>query len=90
MTAPRTKPEAWPIANRGGRGRFIDHAGRRFGKLSVARRLDHGEIWQRGVRSFSALWLCRCACGRERAVLGSNLRAGRSRSCGRKPCREAL
>ena len=27
-------------------------------------------------------WLCRCDCGNEAAVIGSNLRSGRTRSCG--------
>lgn len=73
--------------HRGGRGRYIDHHGQRFGRLLVVRRLDHGEIWARGVRTFSAYWLCRCACGAERAVMGGNLRSGQTRSCARKPCR---
>lgn len=29
-----------------------------------------------------AIWLCRCQCGTERPVLGSNLRSGKSFSCG--------
>ncbi len=29
-----------------------------------------------------ALWLCRCICGSERAVLGSDLRLGKSTGCG--------
>lgn len=33
-----------------------------------------------------ALWLCRCACGIERPVLGSDLRNGKSQNCG---CRKA-
>lgn len=75
--------------HRGGRGRLVNHIGQQFGRLSVVRRLDHGEIWQRGVRSFSGFWLCRCACGAERAVMGGNLRAGRSRSCRARSCRGA-
>jgi hypothetical protein len=33
----------------------------------------------RGARDY---WLCRCACGKEREVNGSDLRSGRSLSCG--------
>lgn len=28
-------------------------------------------------------WICRCACGRNRDVMGSNLKSGKSKSCGR-------
>ena len=30
----------------------------------------------------ATLWLCRCDCGREVPVRGSNLRSGNSKSCG--------
>lgn len=35
-----------------------------------------------GRRGSQVLWLCRCACGTERAVLRRNLRNGTSQSCG--------
>lgn len=36
-----------------------------------------------GTRNAKALWLCRCDCGKETIVIGTNLRADRSRSsCG--------
>jgi hypothetical protein len=53
---------------------FIDLAGRRFGKWSVVKRTTnaHG-----GTR-----WICRCKCGAQRKVFGSDLRRGHSKSCG--------
>jgi len=33
-------------------------------------------------RTSQPMWLCRCACGTERAVVGSHLRNGTSTSCG--------
>lgn len=52
--------------------RFIDLAGQRFGKLTVIKRVGES----------GSKWLCRCDCGREREILGSNLRQGYSTSCG--------
>lgn len=46
------------------------NAGDRFGKWTVLHR--HSGIY----------WTCRCECGTERAVHGSNLAAGSSKSCG--------
>lgn len=52
----------------------LDLIGQRFESWLVLRRA--------GVNSNAqVLWLCRCECGREREVLTSNLRAGRSRRC---------
>lgn len=50
-------------------------AGMVFGRLTAVS-IDH-----LGDRN-SAFWLCRCACGREKVILGSNLTMGRTRSCG--------
>lgn len=38
------------------------------------------------TRGGAATWLCRCACGIERPVLGADLRSGKSQNCG---CRKA-
>lgn len=54
--------------------KLADITGQQFGKLTVvahARKASAGQ-----------LWLCRCECGKESAVYGSNLRRGRTRSCG--------
>lgn len=55
--------------------RLIDIAGRKFGRWFVQRQAGNAP---RG----GALWLCRCDCGVERSVLGSDLRQGKSVSCG--------
>lgn len=50
--------------------------GRQFGRWLV---LDEAE---RPVEGRGPYWLCRCACGVERVLVGSNLRNGHSTSCG--------
>lgn len=52
---------------------FIDRAGMRFGRWLVVHRANTG----RHVK-----WLCRCDCGTERAVSGTDLQSGKSASCG--------
>ena len=52
--------------------KFIDLTGRRFGKLTVVER----------VGDTGSTWLCKCDCGREKKILGSNLRQGYTTSCG--------
>lgn len=54
---------------------FVDLTGQTFGDLAVIER--HGSS-----SNGDATWLCRCTCGAETVVLSSNLRRGRSRSCG--------
>jgi len=56
---------------------FIDLTGQRFGRLVVVGRADpacdkHG----------TARWRCLCDCGNEKDVRGSDLRRGRTTSCG--------
>jgi hypothetical protein len=51
--------------------RFIDMTGRKFGRLTAIRYV--------GGRK----WACHCVCGIKTVVLGADLRAGRSLSCGR-------
>ena len=53
----------------------LDLRGQRFGKLTVLR--ENGRDKRNNV-----LWLCRCECGNEVTVLGSNLRSERTTSCG--------
>lgn len=54
---------------------FTDLTGEVFGRLTVVKeygRDKRGEV----------LWLCRCECGNEVVVLGSNLRSSATTSCG--------
>lgn len=53
----------------------IELTGQRFGRLVVLRRAGSD-------RHGSALWLCRCDCGKEVVVRGSDLRSGNTQSCG--------
>lgn len=51
-----------------------DLTGHRYGKLYVVRRSDN--IGKK------VAWLCRCDCGAEKVVLGTNLQRGLTKSCG--------
>jgi hypothetical protein len=53
----------------------IDETGARYGRLVVVGR---GERYRESFK-----WLCMCDCGNTHQVMGSNLRMGYSRSCGR-------
>ena len=56
-------------------GKFIDITGKTFGRWSVIKR--------EGVDSAGhILWHCKCICGKENLVSGSDLHSGRSKSCG--------
>ncbi len=59
------------------RGGAEDLTGRQFGELTVLGRAEND-------RNGNARWLCRCSCGRERAVQAAALKSGRTRSCGCK------
>ena len=48
--------------------------GQRFGRLTVAEAAES--------KNGRAMWLCRCDCGRECIVSGTNLKNGHTRSCG--------
>jgi len=54
---------------------FINLIGQKFFMLIVLRYFSSN-------KNGNALWLCRCDCGKETIVLGSNLRNGNTRSCG--------
>lgn len=56
---------------------LIDMTGRVFGRLTV--------IEMAGESRRQKTWRCRCVCGREKVVLGGNLRSGITTSCG---CRQ--
>ena len=52
-----------------------DLTGRRFGRVTV--------LEKAGVTSYrAAIWRCRCDCGTVFEAFGSNLKAGRTKSCG--------
>lgn len=51
--------------------------GQVFGRLTVLAFHSVG-------KDYATLWLCRCECGNEKIVIGKNLTAGRTRSCGCK------
>jgi hypothetical protein len=55
-------------------------AGQRFGRLVALR---PGRVTDSTRRSGSVLgWVCQCDCGQTTVVRTSNLRSGRSKSCG--------
>ncbi len=58
---------------------FIDLTGKRFDRLLVVEKRGYKKYPSGGS---SALWLVRCDCGKEKVVLGVNLRNGGSKSCG--------
>ena len=65
-----------------------DLSDKQFHHLEVIRRATTEEIKATGTNNIkSARWICRCKCGREKMVLGSNLTNGSTKSCGKKGCR---
>jgi hypothetical protein len=54
-----------------------DLNGMRFGRLTVLARAGWG-----GGKHRMPAWLCRCACGGEKVVTGSNLKQSQTESCG--------
>lgn len=56
-------------------GKPLDLVGQVFERLTVIARLPSSKLG-------STMWLCRCTCGKERVVLGSNLTQGKTKSCG--------
>lgn len=59
--------------------KVIDLTGQKFGRLTViCRSVDH--IQPCGTKILS--WLCCCECGNNVVVTGSNLRQGKTKSCG--------
>lgn len=55
--------------------KLIDLTGRTYGAWKVLERAENDKKGR-------SRWLCRCKCGTERIVAGSNLRTGESKSCG--------
>lgn len=52
-----------------------DIVGQRFGRLLVIKRINNDK-WGH------AQWVCKCACGTEKIILGYNLNSGAIKSCG--------
>lgn len=55
--------------------KVIDLTGQKFGYWEVLERAENSKGGQ-------ARWLCRCVCGKEKVVVGSTLRNGKSTNCG--------
>lgn len=56
-------------------GNTLDLTGLRFGRWTVLG-------YSHATPKHQVYWACRCDCGKERAVMGQNLRRGTSTSCG--------
>lgn len=55
----------------------INLTGRKFGKLTVIKLGD-----RKPLSGYQLYWLCKCDCGNEKEILGSNLKLGLIKSCG--------
>jgi len=62
-------------------GKIIDLTGKKFGKLTVIRKIDKSESLQT-PKTGHPYWLCICNCGKNVIVGGQNLRTGHTKSCG--------
>lgn len=60
-------------------GYVKDLTGQKFGRLTVIKRVEN-KVTPSG--SMLAQFLCRCDCGQQKIILGTNLRRGKSLSCG--------
>ena len=56
-------------------GKFIDLTGKRFGKLTVIKRVENNSRKE-------ARWLCKCDCGGENVATSGHLNSGHTKSCG--------
>jgi hypothetical protein len=52
-----------------------NYIGKKFGRLTV---IDKGHTDKNG----HIYWVCKCECGNEKEVSGTNLKEGRTQSCG--------
>lgn len=55
-------------------GKFIDLTGRKFGRLSVLKRVEN--------KGSHVAWLCLCDCGNTTVATGKDLKSGNTCSCG--------
>ena len=53
---------------------FIDITGQNFGRLTVLGRY--------GNKNGHITWYCRCSCGKEKIIIGNDLKNGHTKSCG--------
>lgn len=84
--APLAPSAPWQIANlmsswyydlMAKNPRIIEMAGQQWGDWLVLAQSGN-------AKGGGAKWLCRCSCGIERSVLGSDMRSGKSKNCGCK------
>lgn len=61
--------------------KLVDMTGKRFGRLTVIERAGT-YIPKDDPDTCRATWLCKCDCGNLTVVIGNNLRAGFTKSCG--------
>lgn len=61
--------------------KYEDLTGRRFGKLTVIRRAEKGEV-EKPKKGCNVYWFCRCDCGGEKYVPTASLKKGGTQSCG--------
>lgn len=52
----------------------LDYVGKTFGAWTALKKVQHG--------SRNSMWLCRCQCGTEKVIRSTELKNGRSKSCG--------
>ena len=55
--------------------KFIDLTGKKFGKLTVIKRVGTNKHKR-------LLWFCKCDCGKTKVVQGDRLKNGKTKSCG--------
>lgn len=60
----------------------VDLTGCRFGHLTAIRRAPAHMAYRAPGGQIKTRWICKCDCGKEVAVTVSNLRSGRTTSCG--------
>lgn len=57
-------------------GNLINLIGQKFGRLMVIKRVGSD------LKNRNPMWLCKCACGKEKIIRGDNLKNGKTKSCG--------
>jgi hypothetical protein len=57
--------------------KLINLVGQKFGRLTVIKRVSPNTSYGGNAR-----WLCKCDCGKEKIIVGRNLRNGNTKSCG--------